>query len=71
MLNGTSNTLAIAIIPALPNDLNVYMTKINRTEQNLTEVDETKVEGVVLYWTWIGKIMVVVCPSVKLVSRII
>ena len=26
------------------------------------------VEGVELYWTWIGKIMAVVCKSVKLVS---
>ena len=26
-------------------------------------------EGVELYWTWIGKIMAVVCQSVKLVSR--
>ena len=25
-------------------------------------------EGVELYWTWIGKIMAVVCKSVKLVS---
>ena len=26
-------------------------------------------EGVEFYWTWIGKIMAVVCLSVKLASR--
>ena len=29
----------------------------------------SEMEGVELYWTWIGKIMAVVCQSVKLVSR--
>ena len=28
-----------------------------------------EVEGAELYWTWIGKIVAVVCESVKLVSR--
>ena len=27
-----------------------------------------EVEGVELYWTWIGKLMVVVCLSVKLLK---